>query len=97
MRELPIPPAAHEAESAVEIASIWVADKTNQFVIEPYWKDAAHWGILVADLIHHVSLAYERRGQDPDKVFAQIIRALRAELEKPTDFPNDDAPQEPHS
>ena len=55
------------------------------------------WGILLADLLRHLGLAFETAtGAHPNKTIAEVRALFEAEMARPTDFPNrigdDDAP-----
>lgn len=80
--ELPVPTAASRDPRAVEILRVWVAGGRQHVVIQAdAWRDAAAWGIMLADLARHVSRAL---GHDSDvgteRALVRILSALRAEL-----------------
>jgi hypothetical protein len=87
--ELPIPPLARTADSAVEIARVWVADGDQHVTLATaIWKDPASWGVVLADLARHVARACaETAGLSSDAALNRIQQALIAELDSPTDEP----------
>lgn len=49
------------------------------------WDDPAAWGLLIADLITHVAVAYSRKlGNPPTDNANRIIEGLNAELTTPS-------------
>jgi hypothetical protein len=83
-QELPITKEIKEAERAMELARIWVADKRQVFIISPnLWDDPATWGMLLVDLAKHVARAYE--GRDPEQVLDRIRAGFDAEWDHPTE------------
>ena len=104
--ELPIPPEA-KASPAVEMIRVWLAKEQAHVVLNiGFWEDRglderSAWGILLADMIHHVANAHESEyGHDANETIAKIRRALEAEMDGPTserlgDFVNERRGQEP--
>jgi hypothetical protein len=86
-KQLPIPPAAAKAPSAIEILRVWVADGSQHVSIATgLWPDPAAWGLVLADLVQHVARAYEETGvQAGANALARIREALDVELDSPTD------------
>ena len=65
MNKLPEPNQIKDAESAIEMARIWIIDKKPTFVINRQtWGNPGIWGALASDLIDHVSNLYEEGGMD---------------------------------
>ena len=87
MLELPIPESSLTDPKATELVRIWAKSQGQDFVINVHYQDPMVWGILIVDLIHQVSLAYEEIGKDPDETFRRILEGLRAELAHSTDSP----------
>lgn len=84
--ELPLPPSVDTAERAMEMARIWIVDKTQQVVISPNtWKEPGNWGIMLVDLAKHVSKAYSEKGYNEQEVLTQIKQAFDAEWGFPTE------------
>jgi hypothetical protein len=88
-KQLPIPPAAAKAPSAMEILRVWVAQGSQHVSIATaLWPDPAAWGLVLADLAQHVARAYEETGgQTAADALARIREALDAEWASPTDDP----------
>jgi uncharacterized protein DUF5076 len=93
MRELPIPSAAKDASTSLEIARVWAADgKQHVSLATGLWKDPAAWGLMLADLARHVANAYyELEGRPRDEVLSRIRTGLDAEWSHPTDRPTGSA------
>ena len=82
MNDLP-PPDVSDREKAFELFRVWVAEGNPSFVItDRLWSDAGAWGIIISDLIRHVSAAYEAAGQGD--VTERIKEAFDAEWGNPT-------------
>lgn len=88
--ELPIPPDALTHRS-VEMIRVWLANKQQHVVLNiGFWEDRGlnereAWGIVIADMIHHIANAHESEyGHDPKESIRMICRALMAEMEYPT-------------
>jgi len=48
------------------------------------YSEPGAWGVVLADVIHHVANAYGQDGLDRDKVYAEIRNILVQEITKPT-------------
>ncbi len=85
--EMRPPPAAAEDQRSFEIARLWVANDAQHVVLRTdVWPDPAIWGIVLADLARHVSLAYQRKdGHDLDDVLERVLAGFHTEIEAPTD------------
>lgn len=83
---LPVPDAVLRDDESVELLRVFAKSEGQEFTINVRYKDPAAWGLLMADLLHHLSAAYEQKGHDPDGVFRSILQAFRAELEESTDL-----------
>lgn len=86
MQELPIPPVALEHRS-VEMLRVWLAnDKVHVSLNIGFWEDRdmderSCYGILLADIIHHVANAHrDEYGYDPEETIARVKQAFLAEL-----------------
>jgi hypothetical protein len=89
-RELDLPPIATSNSDAVEVLRVWAApDECQQVTLQICWKEPGAWGLVLADIARHVAQAYGREGQNPEEVFRRIIESLNAELDSPTDDPED--------
>jgi hypothetical protein len=88
--ELLIPEAARRDASSFEILRVWIADQGQHVSLQVgVWKDPAAWGIMLADLAHHVAKSYqEDTGLDPCKSLERIRAVFEAELTSPTDVPS---------
>src|SRR5262245_6582927 len=88
--QLQIPdPAKHDPVS-FELLRVWVANKGQHVSLRMgVWKDAAAWGVMLSDLMHHIADSYRQdQGLDPDKTLQRIKAGLDAELSSPTDRPS---------
>jgi hypothetical protein len=88
--ELPIPGEA-KASPSVEMVRVWLANEKIHVVLNiGFWEERglderAAWGILLADMVHHVANAHESEfGHDRRKSVAMIRRAFEAEMDNPT-------------
>ena len=87
MQELPLPPDAHDAEQAVEVARGWIVDKRLQCSLLPtIWKETPEvWGILLADFMSHVTQAIAKETDLTEEQARNIIsKKLIDELSAPT-------------
>lgn len=89
--ELPIPPAAKSDPQSLEMIRVWLARGKLHCVLNVgFWEaqgldERRAWGILLADMLHHVANAHEAEyGRDPRETLALIGEALAAELYRPT-------------
>src|SRR6266571_8364293 len=89
--KLPIPPAAKRDPRALEMIRVWLAeDKMHSVLNVGCWEgqglDERHcWGILLADMIHHIANAHEEEyGRDPCESLRLIREAFIGEMENPT-------------
>lgn len=89
VNELPIPPAAKGASDAGEVIRAWVARKGLHISLNvSAWDNPATWGIFLADMLRHISLAYEQAYAVPRQETAKtILEMFEAEMESPTDQP----------
>lgn len=104
--ELPIPPEA-EMSPSVEMIRVWLAKERVHVALNiGFWEargvdERAAWGVLLADMIHHIANAHESKyGHDQIATIAKLRRALEAEMDGPTserlgDFVNEKRGQEP--
>lgn len=83
--ELPIPPIAAGDPKACEIARIWAASGDQDVALAPgLWEDPAAWGIMLADVAHHVANTYEPgAGRDRSEVLARIRQGAQALTQYP--------------
>lgn len=59
--ELLIPPAAASSPKARELVRVWAADGAMHVSLATgLWQDPASWGIMLVDLMKHLSGAYEQ-------------------------------------
>lgn len=91
MRTLVIPPAAQRDENAVQMLSAWIAEKGLHCTLNVgTWQsqgksEANAWGILLADVVRHISNALqEQQGANAELSAKQIVEALLKELDNPT-------------
>lgn len=84
-REL-IPPDAANADDAMEIVRVWVAEGSQHVALRPdIWKDPAAWGLMLVDLARHVANAYEPDARDA--ILTRIKVGFDMEWAHPTDSP----------
>ena len=88
--ELPVPPEA-VAHRSVEMIRVWLANDQQHVVLNiGFWEDRgiderAAWGLMIADMIHHIANAHQSEyGHDTAETIAKIRNALEAEMENPT-------------
>jgi hypothetical protein len=88
MNELPVPPdAAHDPE-ATELLRAWVIDQALHCTLNAgAFEDPATWGLLLADVIHHLGDALKDDGRDPAQTMQMIRAAMEAELNAPSEHP----------
>lgn len=91
MRELPRPPAAEIDGDAVEVFRVWVANRGLHVVLNhDFYRDRNYeeewaWGLLLADMVRHLSNAIaDDRGDDARDVLRGIREAFESELAAPT-------------
>ncbi len=89
MHELPTPPDAVQDPDATEVLRVWVVGESLQCSLRSdTFSDPAVWGLLLADVVRHVTEALrEHEGLDPSDA-ARIIRAaFEADMDSPADTP----------
>lgn len=91
MKTLVIPPAAQRDENSIQMLSAWIAERGLHCTLNVgMWDGAGHdepkaWGILLADVIRHVSNAIcESKGTPSEQNLTAILDSLRNELDDPT-------------
>lgn len=91
MQPLIVPPAAQRDPDAVEMIRAWIAERGLHCVMNVgMWKaqgldEPRAWGILLADVVRHVSAALrDETGADRDETAEAIVESLQAELDQPT-------------
>jgi Domain of unknown function (DUF5076) len=86
-RELPVPDEADDAGEAHELVRGWLIDNRLACSLLPgAFDDPAVWGVLLADVAHHIANALaESEGADRAAVLAAIRRAFEVEMRAPTD------------
>lgn len=92
MKELSIPvPAARDPKS-MEMLRVWVAEqglhcsvRVGVYEGSGRVSEEKAWGIMLADIARHVSVALESRsGLDPAKTVESINQSLQEELHRPS-------------
>ena len=88
-RELPVPEPAAVDPQATELARIWSTEGTQVVSLRIGVPDPAAWGYTLADLAHHIAIAYQRKsGLDPRKTLRAIKEAFLDEVtHAPADEP----------
>lgn len=89
LSELTIPDHALSDPKARELARIWAAHGRQHVSLRVgLWPDPGSWGIMLADLVMHITNAYVQEGSsDAGVVTSRILEAFNAEIERPTDKP----------
>lgn len=89
-KELCIPPEAL-AHRSVEMIRVWLANEKQHCVLNiGFWEERglderAAWGIVLADMIHHLADAHESEyGHNPQETVRLIRRSFEAEMDNPT-------------
>lgn len=89
--ELPVPPAAEADPQSLEMIRVWIAQGKQHCVLNVgFWEargidELAAWGVLLADMLHHIANAHkEEYGRDPEESLRVIRKALDAEFDFPT-------------
>ena len=88
MRQLPIPPAAKEDQDSLEMLRAWVINGDLQVAMSSWvWKeDAAPWGQLLSETIHHLATALEAETKRPRaEIAAEIKKSLDHHFDNPRD------------
>jgi len=91
MNKRPIPQAALDDPNAVEMLSVWIAQRALHCSLKIGMHDemgiseAKAWGKILADAARHVSKAYaQSAGGDADDVLSRIRSSFDDELNDPT-------------
>ena len=89
--ELPIPPVAIDDERSVEMIRLWIARQKLHCVLNiGFWEEREiderdAWGVLLADMIRHITDAHQHEyGRDAAESITRIRTAFEAEMESPT-------------
>ncbi len=87
MNELPTPPEAAGDADATELLRAWVIDQALQCTLRAgAFEDPATWGVLLADVVHHVAEAFaEDEGREASETIRLIRAAFDAEMNAPPD------------
>jgi hypothetical protein len=87
IRQLTVPPEANDAGEAFELLRGWLID--NRLVCSLFpsaFDNPAVWGVLLADVAHHVANALaESEGTDRAAALQAIASAFNVEMQSPTD------------
>jgi hypothetical protein len=89
VQELIIPPEAEKDPESFEILRVWGANGQQHVIINPnLWDDPATYGIMLADLAHHISRFFEsENGFAREETAKVILESFTNELNDPnTDF-----------
>ena len=82
------PPIAASDPKAVEVLRVWAAPgEAQQVTLNPIWKDAGAWGLLLVDVARHAAEAYAQEGLYRVATLARIKELFDAEWSDPTDVP----------
>ena len=88
MRELSVPPDARSTQDAVELIRSWVIDGKHQCSLFPtIWAERPEtWGVLLADVAHHISDAAAAQGRHTkQQILTSIASRFASEIAAPTD------------
>ncbi len=88
--ELPLPPEAL-ASPSVEMIRVWLANHQQHIVLNiGFWEERgiderAAWGIVLADMMHHIAYAHQAEyGHGPEESIVRMRAAFEAEMESAT-------------
>ena len=91
MQTLVVPPAAQRDENAIQMVSAWIAENGLHCTLKiGMWQENGHnetraWGILLADMVRHISNAMqEKYGEPAGETADLIVQALLREFDEPT-------------
>ena len=90
MNELTIAPAAKRDERSVELMRVQVAESKCHSVLRiGFWEGRCDernaWGIMLADVVHHIADAHASEyGRDREETIQKVRAAFEAEMESPT-------------
>jgi Domain of unknown function (DUF5076) len=89
--ELTIPPVAKSDPRSLEMIRVWLAKGQLHCVLNiGFWEEQGlderqAWGILLADMVHHIANAHESEyGRDKRESLAMIRETLEIEMNHPT-------------
>ena len=87
MIELPIPQEVKNDSRALEILRIWQAGGVEHLSLRvDQWPDPAYWGLMLADVLRHLSKAYELVGMSTAaETQLRILEGFQAEVASPTE------------
>jgi hypothetical protein len=90
MKSLDIPPVAAANSESIELLRMWAFPHVGQQLIlrHDVWKDAAAWGLALADVARHIARAHAQEGKDEEQVFRRIVAGFQVEVDHPTDKPS---------
>lgn len=92
LNELPIPPLARSDKNAQEVVRAWVAHEELHCSLHVDSRGDAEklfWGILMTDIVRHVSNAlHDAKGWNKVETIQEIRRVFNAELDNPTAEPS---------
>lgn len=61
-----------------------LGDVDGDFVFEffPHWREPGCWGVVLADMAHHVAESYAQRAgtYDPRPILREILRVMNTEV-----------------
>lgn len=86
-KQLIIPPGAAARKDSCEILRAWrVGDGLHCSLAADAWDDPSAWGLVLADIAHHVANALQQTaGVEPEDTIDAIRHMFNAELTNPTD------------
>lgn len=92
MKAQPVPPAAVRDSDAVEMARIWIAEcglhcslRIGMYVEDGADNEVPAWGMILADMTHHIASALEAEGLgDTADLKHRIAAAFNSEIGQPT-------------
>ena len=85
--QLQVPPAVERDAGSFEILRVWIAERNQHACIRiGVWPDPAAWGVMLADLMHHIADAHHAaHGLERESTMQRMKAGLDAELATPTD------------
>lgn len=87
--ELTIPSEALNAPESVEILRVWAANEGQHVSItSDLWKDGETWGIMLADLAHHITTMLEQQTKDNRvQILSNLLSGFHSEITCPVNDP----------
>ena len=80
-KELPVPPAAKDAEQAAEVLRAWIIDGQLHLSAHRTFDKPEMWGVMLLDFANHAARMYEQQGVMTQRdAIMRITGAMRARM-----------------